>query len=112
MRILLDENVPVDLLAVLNAAGHATQSINFLGWKGMQNGAILERASADFDLFLTRDKDFDTERLGQYVTANFGVVLLTLKQQAGRHYANEFARFWPSDASVFVGKISRLGPEF
>jgi uncharacterized protein DUF5615 len=36
MRILLDENVPVDLLPFLRAAGHTAESVNFVGWKGVK----------------------------------------------------------------------------
>ena len=48
MRILLDENVPVDVIPVLRAAGHCAESVNFLGWKGLKNGEVLARAKADF----------------------------------------------------------------
>ena len=47
MRILLDENVPVDLLPFLRSAGHAAESVNFIGWKGVKNGDLLTRARAD-----------------------------------------------------------------
>jgi predicted nuclease of predicted toxin-antitoxin system len=35
MRILLDENVPVELVAVLRAVGHEAQSVNLIGLKGL-----------------------------------------------------------------------------
>jgi predicted nuclease of predicted toxin-antitoxin system len=111
MRILVDENVPVDVLTVLSGHGHLAQSINFLGWKGMQNGEILTYASNEFELLLTRDKDFDIEHLGQYARGNFGVVLLALRQQPGPAYAAEFAKLWPADASIFLGKVSSLGTQ-
>ena len=63
MRILLDENVPVDVLPVLRARGHEAESVNFLGWKGLKNGDLLARVQADYDLFVTRDKDFDSASL-------------------------------------------------
>lgn len=44
MRILIDENVPVDVLTVLRAAGHEADSVNFLGWKGVKNGELIGRA--------------------------------------------------------------------
>jgi predicted nuclease of predicted toxin-antitoxin system len=60
MRI--DENVPVDVLEALQASGHDAQSVNFVGMKGLQNGDLLKRAQQQFDLLLTRDKDFTALR--------------------------------------------------
>ncbi len=50
MRILLDENVPVDIIPVLLAAGHHPESVKFLGWKGLKNGEVLARAEAGLPL--------------------------------------------------------------
>ena len=111
MRILLDENVPVDIVAVLRACGHEAESVNYLGWKGIQNGEILLHASKDFDLFVTRDKDFDIKRLGRYAAGSFGVVLLSLRQQPGPAYAAAFAKIWPADPRVLTGKVTLLGPQ-
>ena len=110
MKILLDENVPVDIIRVLHASGHVAESVNFLGWKGLQNGALLSKAQADYDLFLTRDKDFDETALGRYVTSDFGIVLLAIPQQRGPAYAATFASLWPSDPQTFLGKVTRLHP--
>jgi predicted nuclease of predicted toxin-antitoxin system len=108
MRILLDENVPVDLLPFLRSAGHTAESVNFIGWKGVKNGDLLARARADFDLFITRDKDFDVGQLGRYVTPQFGIVLLAIPQQRGRDYAAAFAALWPADPESLVGQTTRL----
>jgi len=63
-------------LPFLRSAGHAAESVNFICWKGVKNGDLLTRARADFDLFITRDNDFDAAQLGRYVTPQFGIVLL------------------------------------
>jgi hypothetical protein len=55
VKILLDENAPVDLLPVLRAAGRIAESVNFLGWKGLQNGDLLAKAQASYDLFVFFD---------------------------------------------------------
>jgi Domain of unknown function (DUF5615) len=57
----LDENVPVDVLPVLRGAGHEAESVNFIGWKGLDNGVLITQAQQRFELLLTRDKDFDEE---------------------------------------------------
>ncbi len=110
MKILLDENVPVDILPVLRTAGHDAESVNFLGWKGLKNGQLLAQAQSGYDLFLTRDKDFDATALGRYVTPTFGIVLLAIPQQRGPAYAAIFSSLWPSDPKTFPGKVTRLGP--
>lgn len=95
---------------MLRAAGHMAESVNFLGWKGLQNGELLAKARADYDLFLTRDKDFDATAFGRYVTPTFGIVLLAIPQQRGPAYAAVFASLWPSDPQAFVGALTRLTP--
>lgn len=110
MKILLDENAPVDILPVLRVAGHDAESVNFLGWKGLKNGQLLAQAQSGYDLFLTRDKDFDAAALGRYVTPAFGIVLLAIPQQRGPAYAATFASLWPTDPKTFLGKVTRLGP--
>jgi hypothetical protein len=74
-----------------NHAWHTAGPVNFVGWKGVKNGDLLARARADFDLFITRDKDIDLSQLGRYVTPQFGIVLLAIPQQRGRDYAAAFA---------------------
>jgi predicted nuclease of predicted toxin-antitoxin system len=108
MPVLPDENVPVDIIPVLQAAQIDAESVNFIGWKGTQNGELMLRARARFDLLLTRDKDFDHEFLRRYVTETFGIVLLAIPQQPGPEYAGVFARLWPLDARSFIGRVSRL----
>jgi hypothetical protein len=68
----------------------------------------LARARADFDLFITRDKDFDVSQLGRYVTPQFGIVLLAIPQQRGRDYAAAFAGLWPADPENLIGQATRL----
>ena len=57
MRILLDENVPVQLKAVLR--GHAVKSVNDrdVGWKNIKNGMLLAEMEGRFDLLVTADRN-------------------------------------------------------
>lgn len=108
MRVLLDENVPVDIIQFLRDAAIDAESVNFIGWKGIHNGELIERARENFDLLLTRDKDFAEELLGRYVTQRFGIVLLAIPQQPGPSYAAVFSRVWPTDAQSLIGRVTRL----
>ena len=55
MRILLDESVPRRLASLL--VGHEVKTVVDMGWAGMSNGQLLSAASADFDVFVTVDKN-------------------------------------------------------
>lgn len=108
MRVLLDENVPVDIIPFLRTAAIDAESVNFIGWKGIQNGELMIRARDRFDLLLTRDKDFHQDFLRRYVTETFGIVLLAIPQQPGPAYAEVFARIWPVDLDSLIGRVTRL----
>ncbi len=52
MRILLDESVPRKLGFELS--GHTVQTTQKRGWAGLKNGILLQAASREFDIFITR----------------------------------------------------------
>jgi predicted nuclease of predicted toxin-antitoxin system len=53
MRLLLDECLPRKLGRLL--VGHSVSTVSGLRWAGVENGALLKRAEARFDVFLTGD---------------------------------------------------------
>jgi len=54
VKILLDENLPHDLRHHLT--GHDVFTVQYMGWAGTRNGALLKRAAIDaFDVVLTMD---------------------------------------------------------
>jgi predicted nuclease of predicted toxin-antitoxin system len=55
MRILLDECVPWPLQSIL--ADHTCTTVQAQGWGGTKNGELLQRAEAEFDLFITADQN-------------------------------------------------------
>jgi predicted nuclease of predicted toxin-antitoxin system len=57
LRILLDENIPVQLRTVLRV--HAVKSVNDrdVGWKNIKNGRLLEDMEGRFDLLVTADRN-------------------------------------------------------
>lgn len=55
MKILLDECVPWPMHKVL--AGHECQTPQRMGWGGIKNGELLQRAEGQFDLFITSDQN-------------------------------------------------------
>lgn len=55
MRILLDECIPKKPGPFLS--GHDVTTVVSAGWKGMKNGELLARMSADFDVFISVDRN-------------------------------------------------------
>jgi len=54
MRVLLDECVPRKLRNEL--PGHDVKTVADVKWAGTKNGALLQRAAAEFDVLVTVDQ--------------------------------------------------------
>lgn len=55
MKILIDESLPRYVLQIL--AGYEAYTVQYMGWSGIKNGALLNLAEGQFDIFLTADKN-------------------------------------------------------
>jgi hypothetical protein len=54
LRVLIDECLPVAARHLI--AGHDVRTVEFMGWKGLKNGALLAAAEHEFDVIVTADK--------------------------------------------------------
>lgn len=54
-KILLDECVDRGLLPEIT--GHETKTVPDAGWASFKNGDLLDRAQAEFDVFVTTDRN-------------------------------------------------------
>ena len=66
MRVLLDEELPIRLR--LHFAEPANvETVEYRGWKGQKNGALLRVAEDHFDVFVTMDDNLpDQQHLQQF----------------------------------------------
>jgi predicted nuclease of predicted toxin-antitoxin system len=72
MKLLLDENLPVDLRHAVT--GHDCQTVRYNQWNGKRNGELLTvAAAAGFDALLTRDSNLPYQ---QGVSLPLAVVVL------------------------------------
>jgi len=78
VRILLDENLPVDLAAELT--GHEVTSVTRLGWQGINNGELLRRAQGQFGVLVTMDRHLEF----QHNVATFDLAILVLVAPSNR----------------------------
>jgi predicted nuclease of predicted toxin-antitoxin system len=60
MRVLLDECVPKRLRKELTA--HAVRTVAEMGLSGIKNGQLLQKAAAEFDCFLTVDRNLQFQQ--------------------------------------------------
>ena len=74
MKVLLDENLPQDLRKRI--AGHDVFTVDFLGWKGIENGELLALAAQNgFDVVLTKDLGIEYEQSGKTLPVSVIVLL-------------------------------------
>ncbi|MDB5295342.1 MAG: hypothetical protein JWO31_1325 [Phycisphaerales bacterium] len=82
VKILLDENLPHELRRLI--AGHDVYTCRYMGWDGVQNGALLARASAaGFDALVTTDRGIEYEQNPGALAV--GVLILHAKSNGIRH---------------------------
>ena len=60
MRILLDESLPRDLALLI--VGHDVVTVQAAGWSSIKNGDLLALAGAQFDVFLTADRNIEYQQ--------------------------------------------------
>jgi hypothetical protein len=61
VKILLDESVPVQLRRAFT--GHQVSTGVEMGWRGMSNGDLIDRAEAEgFHLLIVADKNFQHQQ--------------------------------------------------
>jgi len=60
MRLLLDESVPSRLRRSLT--DHSVRTVVEAGWSGIKNGKLLTLAAAEFDAFITVDKNLSFQQ--------------------------------------------------
>ncbi|MHB8839023.1 MAG: DUF5615 family PIN-like protein [Gemmatimonadaceae bacterium] len=105
MRVLLDENLPVDFAALV--VGHEVITVRGLGWAGTQNGELMRRAVAVCDVFVTMDRNIPHQ---QHIPGlPFGVILLVA-------HSNRLADLRPHVAALLAaiprakpGELQRVG---
>jgi predicted nuclease of predicted toxin-antitoxin system len=78
MRILLDEDVPRRLGALLT--GHEVETVPRNGWSDVKNGKLLALAATKFDVFLTMDQNIEF----QQNLANLPIAILVVEAHSNR----------------------------
>lgn len=105
-RVLLDENLPRLLKRDLD--GFEVLTVVEAGWAGTKNGALLRLAAANFDVFVTADRNLPHQQM--LTDFPLGVVLLAI----GSTKLDDLRAVAPSIreaiATVRQGQVVSIGP--
>lgn len=106
MRLKLDENLPVELVAELQRRGHDVDSVAGEGLAGEPDPRIVAAASEEQRVLLTLDKG--VANLLRYPPGSHAGVVLLRPTSAGRRTAFSFAlRHLPRlEAEALAGRIT------
>lgn len=105
MRILLDENFPVDFANLFS--GHEVHTVHSLGWAGIKNGELLRRAYAVCDVFVTLDRNLEFQQNIKVLL--FGIVVVRAVSNRMVHLSPLVTSIVEAAAKVPAGKVERVG---
>lgn len=87
MRILANENFPLDAVVSLRDDGHDVWWVRAEA-PGSSDREVLERAKLDGRLVVTFDKDFGELAFHSLLPVSTGIVLFRLRAASSKHLAN------------------------
>ena len=105
MRVLLDEQLPLDLAPLLS--GHDVRSVGQQGWAGIRNGELLRRAGLEFHAFLTMDRNLEFQ---QNISAlALGILLVRAPSNRMLHLEPLVPAILRELTQVVPGKLRQVG---
>jgi len=105
VRVLLDEALPHDLADEL--PGHEVRTVSGRGWAGLENGELLRRAHAEFDVFVTMDQNLPHQQ--NLAAIGMAVVLVRAKSNRLVDLRPLVPAILAAVAVVRAGEVRRVG---
>ena len=105
VRVLLDENLPHDLAAML--APHFAETVAGVGWAGVTNGELLRRAAGRFDALISMDRGLEFQQ--PLVRQPFGTVLISSPSNRMVHLKPLVSALLAALDGLGPGEIRRVG---
>ena len=94
MRFKIDENLPVEVAALLVEAGHDALTVNEQNLQGAADSEIIQVCKNEHRVLVTLDMDFSDIRT--YPPNSFsGIVVLRIAQQSKMHIMDVFSKALP-----------------
>lgn len=105
MRVLLDEQLPIDLSRSLR--GHAVDTVIGRGWAGVNNGDLLRRMNAYCDVLITMDRSIEYQQ--PIAKLPFGIVIVRAASNRMQHLGPLVPVILAAIAASRPGRIRRVG---
>lgn len=107
MRILLDENFPVDFVKLF--VGYQVFTVHSLGWSGIKNGELLRRAGEVCEVFVTPEHNLEFQQNIRVLP--FGVAVVRAVSNRMRHLVPLVSSILAAAARVTPGAVERAGAQ-
>lgn len=109
MRLLLDEMLSPQFCRDLDRGGHRASAVTRIGWSGVRNGDLLQRAkAAGFEALITRDRGIEHQQ--NVAQAGIGVVILIARSNRVEDLRLLLPELETALASVQPGQVVQVGP--
>ncbi len=108
MRVLLDEQLPIDLSSQLR--GHGVETVAGRGWAGITNGELLSRMRGHYDVLITMDRGIEFQQ--QISTSPFGIVVVRARSNRMQHLSPLVPAILAAIAAIAAtkpGRVQRVG---
>ena len=105
MRILLDENFPVDFAKLF--VGYEILTVHSLGWSGIKNGDLLRRAHRVCDVFVTLDRNLEFQQNIKILP--FGIVVVRARSNRIAELSPHIASILEAACRVVPGQVESVG---
>jgi len=104
--VLLDECLDWRLRRDL--PGHEVKTVQEMGWDGIKNGRLLTLAQADFQVFITGDRNLSF----QQNLPNFSIAVVVLKAESIRliHTRPLMPKVLAALSSLKLGQVTTITP--
>jgi hypothetical protein len=105
VRVLLDEQLPFDLAAMLE--GHSVTTVAGRGWAGVKNGDLLRRMRGDYDALLTMDRSIEFQQ--NIAALPFGILLVLALSNRMVHLLPLVPAILEALSTLKGGQLRRIG---
>ena len=105
MRVLLDENVPVNLARQLEP--NQVDTVAGLGWQGIKNGGLLRRVTGSYEALVTMDRNLKHQQ--PLAHQSFGVILLRAPSNRMAHLLPLVPAILEALDQLQPGELRRVG---